>query len=219
MGSLGQVKLFFNKSDDGRTWTPISSKASPFSLGGISEVGWAVDDESGVLYGVGRNEDGDDSGWGSRVLKFDPETMEAPQWIGNQSNPNIYESPRMFTHEDSMFLVARTDPNGPFMSENLNLLPATAHHLYDLIAYSLRPHGTALWKLNRDTAQLEWLMDLPGCGDTAFPSIVKISPHTYLILNYSSPLEEDCTNWPWIEGQVHPKGTWIYSVTIEFIMQ
>ena len=98
VGSLGQVKLFFNKSDDGRTWTPISSKTSPFSLGGISEVGWAVDN-TGVLYGVGRNEDGDDSGWGSRVLKFDPETMEAPQWIGNQSNPNIYESPRMFTHE------------------------------------------------------------------------------------------------------------------------
>ena len=117
-----------------------------------------------------------------------------------------------------MFLVARTDPNGPFMSENLNLLPATAHHLYDLVAYSLRPHGTALWKLNRDTAELEWLMDLPGCGDTAFPSIVRLSPHTYLILNYSSPME-DCANWPWIEGQVHPQGTWIYTVTIEFIMQ
>ena len=52
-----------------------------------------------MLYGVGRNEDGDDSGWGSRVLRFDPRTMSRPQWIGNQSNPEIFESPRMFRHE------------------------------------------------------------------------------------------------------------------------
>jgi hypothetical protein len=30
------------------------------------------------------------------------------------SDPWIYESPRMFTHEDDVFLVARTDFNGPF---------------------------------------------------------------------------------------------------------
>ena len=85
------------------------------SIGGISEVGWGVD-LNGILYGVGRNEDGDDSGWGSRILKFDPSTMTTPEWIGNQSDPHIYESPRMFIHEEDLYLVARTDPNGPFMS-------------------------------------------------------------------------------------------------------
>ena len=36
--------------------------------GGISEVGWEFDLE-GNLWGVGRNEHGDDSRWGSRVFK------------------------------------------------------------------------------------------------------------------------------------------------------
>ena len=80
----------------------------------------------------------------------------------------------MFNHEGELYLVARTDPTGPFMSSNTGGLPPTLHHLYDLAAYSLRPHGTAMWKLNRETAELEWLLDLPGCGDTAFPRSVQM---------------------------------------------
>ena len=97
-------------------------------------MGWATDLD-GVLYGVGRNEDGDDSGWGSRVLKFDPRTMPKPEWMGNASNPEIFESPRMFRHEQDLYLIARTDPNGPFMSDNPLNLPPTLHHLYDLASY------------------------------------------------------------------------------------
>ena len=79
----------------------------------------------------------------------------------------------MFNHEGELYLVARTDPMGPFMSNRTiaSGLPPTLHHLYDLVAYSLRTHGTALWRLNRQTAELEWLLDLPGCGDTAFPRL------------------------------------------------
>ena len=41
------------------------------------------------------------------------------------------------------------------------------HHLLDLGAYSLRPHGTALWELNKESNKLVRLLDIPGCGDTA----------------------------------------------------
>ena len=80
----------------------------------------------------------------------------------------------MFNHEGELYLVARTDPTGPFMSNYTatSELPPNQHHLYDLVAYSLRAHGTAIWRLNRETAALEWLLDLPGCGDTAFPRLV-----------------------------------------------
>ena len=107
----------------------LSVKATTFE-----QVGWTTDLD-GVLYGVGRNEDGDDSGWGSRVLRFDPLTMAKPEWIGNTSNPEIFESPRMFRHEQDLYLVARTDPKGPFMSDNPLNLPPTLHHLYDLASY------------------------------------------------------------------------------------
>ena len=61
---------------------------------------------------MGRNEDGDDSGWGSRVLRFDPRTMARPEWVGDESNPEIFESPRMFRHEQgaSEFLGAQKKP-------------------------------------------------------------------------------------------------------------
>lgn len=100
--------------------------------------------------------------------------MASPIWTSNISNPHIYESPRMFNHEGELYLVARTDPTGPFMSNYTatSELPPNQHHLYDLVAYSLRAHGTAIWRLNRETAALEWLLDLPGCGDTAFPRLV-----------------------------------------------
>ena len=35
---IGQVSLHLNRSEDGRTWSPVSEAASPFSTGGISEV-------------------------------------------------------------------------------------------------------------------------------------------------------------------------------------
>ena len=112
-------------------------------------------------------------------------------------------------------MIARTDPKGPFMSNWTLAIPEVLHHLFDLVTYSLRPHGTALWKLNRSTGELDWMMDLPGCGDTAFPSIVPTSQTTFLILNYSSPMDK-CANWPWIWGQLASEGTMIYAVTIAF---
>lgn len=212
---LGQVSLHLNYTDDGLVWKPIGN--SPFYIGGISEVGWAFDNDR-VIWGVGRNEDGDETGWGSRIFYFDMESMPGPVWTSNVSNPHIYESPRMFNHEGELYLVARTDPTGPFMSSNNGVLPPTLHHLYDLAAYSLRPHGTAMWKLNRDTAELEWLLDLPGCGDTAFPSIVRTGNHAFEILNYSNPMDK-CEDWPWIWGQVSPEGTLIYAVSVAFERQ
>lgn len=208
---LGQVSLYLNRSKNGIDWFPVGK--SPFYVGGISEVGWAFDDD-GLIWGVGRNEDGDKSGWGSRIFVYDRDTMEAPQWTQEASDPNIYESPRMFKHEGELYLVARTDPEGPFMSSGTSW-PALTHHLYDLVSYSFRRHGTAMWRLNRQTAQLEWVMDLPGCGDNAFPSIVPLGNHSYLILNYSNPFDL-CPEWSWIYGQVAPEGALIYAVTVQF---
>ena len=35
-----------------------------------------------------------------------------------QSDPWIYESPKMFRHGSDLYLVARTDPGGPFLIVN-----------------------------------------------------------------------------------------------------
>lgn len=46
------------------------------------------------------------------------------------------------------------------------------------------------------------MTDLPGCGDTAFPAIVKLDEDRFLVGNYANSLEH--TNWSWIRGQLNP---------------
>ena len=130
----------------------------------------------GNMWGVARNEDGDESGWGSRTFFADKADLSSWQFVSPESDPWIYESPKMFRHGSELYLVARTDPGGPFWSKDnplLNVLPAWQHHLADLVSFSLRGHGTAIWRLDTASGGLEMVLELAGCGDTAFPSIVR----------------------------------------------
>ena len=61
---MGQLFMFFNCSTDGITWQPAGREWTYY--GGLTELGWYYD-LAGNVWGVGRNEDGDDSGWGSRL--------------------------------------------------------------------------------------------------------------------------------------------------------
>eukprot|EP00088_Acartia_fossae_P019705 TRINITY_DN21518_c0_g1_i1.p1 TRINITY_DN21518_c0_g1~~TRINITY_DN21518_c0_g1_i1.p1 ORF type:complete len:417 (-),score=42.35 TRINITY_DN21518_c0_g1_i1:55-1305(-) len=216
---LGKLDLFFNRSTNGLDWEPWGQ--SVVYHGGLTEVGFGFD-LSGNLWGVGRNEDGDDSGWGSRIFSAPASNLDQWTFSEEESNPDIYESPRMFRHGNDLYLVARTDPNGRFWSKDniiLNALPKWEHHLYDLVSFSFRQHGTAIWRLNTETKFLEQVVTLSGCGDTAFPSIVRTGNHTYTIFNYSSSLEEATCPPNWISGQVSPAGSLIYSQDIEFVPQ
>jgi hypothetical protein len=57
-------------------------------------------------------------------------------------------------------------------------------------------------------------MDLPGCGDNAFPSVRRIDANSFLMANYTSPLDEP--NISWIDGQTHDEGTQLYLLTLTF---
>ena len=105
----------------------------------------------------------------------------------------------MFRVGDDLYLVGRTDPTGHFENSNWieDLLPKWLHHTIDLVRYSLRTHSNALWKVNKDTGALEKVLDIPGCGDTSFASIIRISKYKVLIANYTSPLNK-CRSWWWI---------------------
>jgi len=215
---LGKLQLFFNRSENGVDWSPVETDS--VYTGGLTEVGFAFD-LAGNLWGVGRNEDGDESGWGSRSF-FAPHTnLSDWRFFSNESDQIIYESPKMFRHGSEFYLVARTDPDGPFWSKDnpvLNILPAWEHHLYDLVSFSLRQHGTGIWKLDQETGELNQVLDLVGCGDTAFPSIIRWSKNMYMILNYSSTIDDNCPP-NWIMGQVSPSGSVIYAQFIEFLIQ
>ena len=58
------------------------------------------------------------------------------------------------------------------------------------------------------------VVDLPGAGDTAFPSVRRTGPNTFLVANYTSPLADP--DRPWIVGQTSTEGTQIYLLTLTF---
>ena len=97
----------------------------------------------------------------------------------------------MFRVGNDLFLVGRTDPTSQFENFNFleDILPAWLHHTIDLVRYSFRTHSNALWKVNKETGALEKILDIPGCGDTSFASIIRISKWKVLIANYTSPLK------------------------------
>ncbi len=206
-----EVEVRFHRSDDAWTWEPASgTDDAQVYFGGASEAAFGWDDE-GTLWSILRNEDGDDSGFGSLLC-----SAPAGDWAAwecpTTSDPERYDSPRMFEYGGDVWLVARRDVGGPYDQ-------STAADLADrrwdnLTAYSGRPKRTALYRIDRELSAVEHVFDLPSAGDTAFPSIVQLDEHRFLVANYTSP--PDDPDRTWLQGQGAEDGTQIYLQEIRF---
>ena len=201
------VEVYFKRSTDGLNWETLNT----IYTGGVSEVGFEFD-RAGDAWGVMRNEDGDESGFGSHVAVA--RAGHYGQWeIPALSNPHRYDSPRMFRHGEELYLVARREI-GPAYGYLCGWLPLGLRKFCALADYSFHSKRSALYRIDRDRREVEWLMDLPSAGDTAFASILRVSPHRFLIANYSSPFDK--VDWTWIQGQDSRAGTGVYFTTLEF---
>ncbi len=210
-GETSEVAVFFKQSIDGTQWTPVGGRANVY-YGGVSEVAFEFD-RDGTLWAVTRNEDGDASGFGSHVCTAPASDLSAWE-CPPVTDPERYDSPEMFRHGDDLYLLARRDVGGPYDRGDDDLSLAERRGRY-LIAYSLRPKRFALYKIDRAARRVVHVMDLPGVGDTSFPSVQQTGPDTYLIANYTSPLDDpDIT---WLRGQTSPRGTQIYLLTLTFV--
>ncbi len=194
-----EIEVYFRQSTDGRNWSLVDEQPYVYK-GGVSEVAFEFN-AAGGLWAVTRNEDGDETGFGSHVCSAAAGAIGT--WTCSaESDPNRYDSPEMFRHGDEIYLVARRDIGGPFGPDGA------------IFEYSLRPKRTALYRIDRETKKVVHLFDLPGAGDTAFPSIIRTSAHTFLLANYTSPLGDPDISW--LDGQTHDMGTQIYFLTITF---
>ena len=205
------IEVFFKRSSDGLSWEPADATRPVSYRGGICEVGWELD-EAGAFLGVGRNEDGDDSGFGSLIFTA-PATATGHWDHPAHSDPTIYESPRMFRHGKDLYLIARRNLDGPFDKELTGLTPL-GQKFANLAAYSLSAKRTALFRVDRASGQVVWLADLPSNGDTAFASIRRMDADRFLVANYTSPLGNPDRFW--FTGQIDPAGTAIYLIEIDF---
>ncbi|MCM0606109.1 MAG: hypothetical protein KA715_08470 [Xanthomonadaceae bacterium] len=205
-----RIEVILKESNDGFNWSKIGAD---LYVGGVSEVGFEFKDD-GTFWAVGRNEDGDASGYGSQI--FTAATDQLNQWESlKKSDPKRYDSPRLFKHGDEIYMIARRDVGRkPFGLLNL-WLPDSIRKWIILTRYSLRPKRTALYHINTAKRKVEWMSDLPSGGDTAFASIIQKSEHEFLIANYSSDPEE-AEDVSWLDGQMSSYGTGIYFINLKF---
>ena len=205
-GGEEEVELRMNFSSDGRSWSPTA-----VYQGGASEAAFHWDSED-RLWAVLRNEDGDSTGFGSLLCSTPP--GEPTNWsCPSVSDPERYDSPRMFQQGGELWLLARRDIGGPYDQgrEDLTFEEQRVRYLLD---YSARPKRTALYRIDREASEVVHVIDLPSAGDTAFPSIVKLEANRFLVANYSSTLAEPDRTW--FEAQLASDGTGIYLIELEF---
>lgn len=205
------VRVHLRGSADGTAWTDVDRDRPDVYRGGASEAGFEIDDDGG-LWAVLRNEDGDDSGFGSLLCHAPADSLAAWQ-CPSESDPERYDSPKLLRHGDDLYLLARRDVGGPF-DQGDDQLPLEERRTRYAAAYWDRPKRTALYRIDEQAGRVVHLLDLPSAGDTAFPSVRRTGADTFLVANYTSPLDDPERTW--LEGQGALDGTSIYLLTLTF---
>lgn len=206
----GALTVIFRETKDGNIWSFVEDKPYVYQ-GGVSEAAFEFDAD-GSLWVVTRNEDGDESGFGSHVCTA-PANALGTWSCSEKSDPERYDSPHLFRHGNDIYLVARRDVGGPYDQGDPSLTLEEKRNKY-LLDYSLRKKRSAIYRLDKASKTVVHLQDIPGVGDTAFPAVIQVSAHHFLLANYTSPLENE--DWSWLKGQTSNEGTQIYFVDLTF---
>lgn len=202
----------FSTAPDGLAWRPASGDDPAVYHGGCSEAAWELDVD-GSLWAVLRNEQGDETGFGAQICHAP--AGDLGRWTClDRSDPERYDSPRMFRHGDDLYLVARRDIGGPY-DDGDTTIPYSERRRDLQIDYWFRPKRTALYRIDREGPRVVHVLDFPSAGDTAFASVRRTGPHTFLIANYTSPLSDPDRTW--LDGQDAEDGTQIYLIDLTFM--
>jgi hypothetical protein len=216
-----EVLTLFEESVDGIKWTPVgNSKTSTVYRGGICEVSFEFT-HSGDLVAIGRNEDGDATGFGTQLFYARKESLG--EWIAlKYSIPYRFDSPRMAaTASGEILLFARYAPLRYQLASRR--FPFATQKLINLVSYSIL--GAKSAAIFRIAPSAEWGSDGAGAvqlirqfestfGDCGFFSFTKeLGPHRrvtnevqeedcWIVANYSSTTCH--SHAPWFYGQMRP---------------
>lgn len=204
-----KVGLHLKHSTDGKNWTPLGSSGQVY-LGGVSETAFEFD-RTGNLWGVTRNEDGDATGFGSHVIFALADSLGKWQFP-KHTDARCFMSPKMFRHGNDLYLIARFQLGKKPFQRASQSRSMRHQRLVNWVGFSLSPKTTAIYRINQANREVHEVMRLPGAGDTAFPSIIRLGRDRFLVANYSSnPLH---AHRNWLNGQLGQTG--IYLQLIEF---
>ena len=207
--SLGRkpmaVELY--TTSDGRSWLPADPAHPVVSEGGGSEADFALL-PGGSLFGVIRNEAGDEGGWGSKLCRASAGALGAWTCTGD---PRKFDSPNVFVHEGEVYFFARRNlaNDGRY---DLGVGSGLLRMLRNQLAYITQAKRCALWRYDTATEKVGFVLDLPSRGDTCFASVLPgDAPDRLVVYDYSSDVAGP--ELPWTAGQRRP--TFIYRHVLE----
>jgi hypothetical protein len=203
------IEVYWLTTSDGRNWVPVVEDQPIVTSGGVSETAFVLLDD-GTLIAVGRNEAGDENGFGSNICRAEADNLG--EW-NCLNDPNKYDSPLMFIQDGVVYLIGRRNvtEDGHFDLHREGLTQAEAAIQY-LLAYSNQRKRCALWRVDPESLEVSFIDDLPSRGDTCFPGIVRTGDNELWVYNYTSAL--DGPDVRWIQGQ--NGHTLIYRLLLDF---
>lgn len=203
-----QVRMFFKETKDGANWKSMNDTGAVY-FGGVSETAWEFDRDKN-LWAVTRLEDGDNTGFGSHVAFA--KAGEYGKWeFPDTADARCFMSPNMFRHGDELYLIGRRQLGKKPFGKVKRSRKMSAQRKGNWVGYSLTPKTTALFKINKKTRKVEHVMDMPGAGDTAFPSIIRLDKHRFLVANYTSPINHQKRDW--LMGQLGKTKIYLQMIT------
>jgi len=213
----GDVFVLFEQSRDGLTWKPAGECGSVVYKGGICEVAFEFT-SAGDLVAVGRNEDGDASGFGTQL--FFASSQDLSSWTALKvSIPWRFDSPRMMrSAEGELLLFAR------YHSEKYQLAPSWVPFEYqkviNLVSYSFLSKTAAVYRI---APHSEWGLEGKGAvqlirylertfSDTGFFSLAREigtsdSSDRWIVANYTSHTVH--SHAPWFIGQMRDTSVFV----------
>ena len=205
-----EVRLFFKETKDGETWKSLNDTGAVY-FGGVSETAWEFD-KKGNLWAVTRLEDGDKTGFGSHVAFA--EFNDLGNWqFPDTADWRCFMSPKMFRHGDELYLIGRRHLGKKAFGRAGWDKKMSTRRRRNWVSYSLSPKTTALFRINTKYRVVEHVMDLPGAGDTAFPSIIRLDKHRFLVANYTSLINHQKRDW--LMGQLGKTKIYLQLITFE----
>jgi len=223
-----EVCVLFERSTDGLSWEPVGEEGSVVYRGGVCEVAFEFT-KKGDLVALGRNEDGDETGFGTQVF-FAPKDNLGKWTALSVSLPWRFDSPRMIRTDGGdgeILLFSRYAPNKYQLAPQW--LPFMYQKVFNLVSYSCLPKSAAIYRIAppeewNSNGKTNSLKECPvqlvrffeqAFGDTGFFSVTREKekkPDEWVVANYSSFCQSHA---PWIYGQTTESNIFVQRCTIQ----
>jgi len=185
--------VYWLRSRDGYRWRGVNPRHPIVYKGQCGETSFAFRPGGGIVTAC-QTEEVDSLGWGAKICT----APAAATWRWTcRGDARRLDSPFVFIDRGHAYVIARRQVafNGEYDYLDTNLPDTDAQFaMYDS-EYAATTKRCALWSINLRTRGFRPIVDVPGVGDTCYPSVIRRRRHRYLVYNYTSPLDGGDPPW------------------------